>query len=269
MILSPASIGATAWTLATLALLAYLLAALPERWTIRAGTPCLWGAVTAHAALLSVELGATGAGQAAVRLGFGPVLSLTVCLILVVHAVESRFVQLPSVRRVLSIAGASAVALALAFPGEVRVLGSPWAPVHWVLGVAAYGLLGASFLHALLLDGAERRMRLRSAPDAQAWGVPLLQLERLTFAFVKAGFAVLTLAMGLGMLTAPSWRWDHKTVLSMVGWALIAALLAGRHWGGWRGRQATRWIYAGVGVLLLAYAGSRFVLEVVLGRAVG
>ena len=31
---------------------------------------------------------------------------------------------------------------------------------------------------------------------------------------------------------------------------------------GWRGRRATRWLYAGALLLLLAYAGSRFVLEV-------
>jgi ABC-type uncharacterized transport system permease subunit len=43
-------------------------------------------------------------------------------------------------------------------------------------------------------------------------------------------------------------------------------LLAGRHWQGWRGRQATRWLYAGALVLLLAYAGTRFVADVLLGR---
>jgi ABC-type uncharacterized transport system permease subunit len=49
---------------------------------------------------------------------------------------------------------------------------------------------------------------------------------------------------------------------------LFLALLVGRHWRGWRGRQATRWLYAGTLVLLLAYVGSRFVLEVLLGRSV-
>jgi ABC-type uncharacterized transport system permease subunit len=48
---------------------------------------------------------------------------------------------------------------------------------------------------------------------------------------------------------------------------VFAALLAGRKLRGWRGRRATRWLYAGAALLLLAYAGSRFVMEVVLGRA--
>ena len=72
----------------------------------------------------------------------------------------------------------------------------------------------------------------------------------------------------LGMLTAARWRWDHKTIFSLLGWAVFAGLLAGRLLRGWRGRQATRWLYSGAALLLLAYVGSRFVLEVVLGRSV-
>jgi ABC-type uncharacterized transport system permease subunit len=136
--------------------------------------------------------------------------------------------------------------------------------VHWLLGVASYALFGAAVLHGVLLDGAERRLRARKGRAGSATGVPLLQLERITFRFVQAGFAVLTAAMLLGMATAVTWRWDHKTVLSLVAWAIFAALLAGRHFRGWRGQQATRWLYAGVLALLLAYVGSRFVLEVLM-----
>ncbi|MCK7499398.1 MAG: cytochrome c biogenesis protein [Comamonadaceae bacterium] len=92
--------------------------------------------------------------------------------------------------------------------------------------------------------------------------MPLLQLERLTFRFVEAGFVVLTRDAAARRGDRPTrWRWDHKTVFSLLGWAVFAALLAGRHWRGWRGRRATRWLYAGAALLLLAYAGSRFVLR--------
>ena len=101
--------------------------------------------------------------------------------------------------------------------------------------------------------------------------MPLLQLERLTFRFVEAGFAVLTATLVLGAVTAAvgvhGWRWDHKTVFSMLAWGVFAALLVGRHQRGWRGRRATRWLYVGAALLLLGYAGSRFVLEVMLGRS--
>jgi ABC-type uncharacterized transport system permease subunit len=135
------------------------------------------------------------------------------------------------------------------------------------MGVASYGLFGAAVLHAVLLDAVERQMRQRSA--APPLGMPLLQLERLTFRFVEAGFVVLTLALVMGVLSAAHWRWDHKTVFSLLAWAVFAALLGGRAWRGWRGRRATRWLYVGAGLLLLAYVGSRFVVEVILGRTAG
>ncbi len=64
-----------------------------------------------------------------------------------------------------------------------------------------------------------------------------------------------------------AWRWDHKTVFSVLAWVAFALLLLGRARFGWRGRTAVRVLYAGSLLLLLAYVGSRFVLEVVLGRA--
>lgn len=59
----------------------------------------------------------------------------------------------------------------------------------------------------------------------------------------------------------------HKAVFSLLAWLTFAVLLLGRARFGWRGRRAARVLYAGAALLLLAYAGSRFVLEVVLGRA--
>jgi ABC-type uncharacterized transport system permease subunit len=79
---------------------------------------------------------------------------------------------------------------------------------------------------------------------------------------------VLTATLVLGLVTATQWRWDHKSVLSVLGWAVFAALLTGRRLRGWRGRKATRWLYAGAALLLLAYVGSRFVFEVLLNRPV-
>jgi len=267
MILSSGSSGGWPLALALVALLAYALAAWPGGVFGRLAAPMLIIGVGAHAAMLAVDIGSTGLSHGSARLGFGPVLSLTVCLVLLVHTVESRFVPLPSVRRILACAGGAAVALAVAFPGEPQVLISPWSPLHWLLGVASYGLFGAAVLHALMLDSAERRLRQRVGAAGGAFGIPLMQLERLTFRFVQAGFVVLSAAIVLGIATSPQWHWNHKTVLSLLGWAVFGALLAGRHWRGWRGQQATRWLYAGALLLLLAYAGSRFVLEVLLGRA--
>ncbi|KAB2877190.1 MAG: cytochrome c biogenesis protein CcsA [Burkholderiaceae bacterium] len=260
------SSGPLATWLALVALVAYGLAAWPWRGPSRIDTGALAVGWVAHGAALTVDI--AGAGHGA-RIGFAPVLSFTVWMVVLVNAIESRMLPLPAVRRMLALAGCAAVVLAWLFPGEVPLAShSPWAPVHWVLGVVSYGLFGVAVLHAWMLDSAERRMRNRAPGEGTVLGLPLLRLERLTFGFVEAGFVVLTLALLLGAFTTEHWRWDHKTVFSLLGWAVFAALLAGRLLRGWRGRRATRWLYAGAVLLLLAYVGSRFVLEVVLGRPV-
>ena len=269
MILSSGVAGISPVALGASALVAYALAAWSPSFLGRRAIPVFLAWVIGHAAMLLVEIGSLGWQGGAARLGFGPVLSLTACLALAMHAVEGRLLLHPTVRRTLAVVGMAGVLLEWAFPGEPRLLGSPWAPWHWVLGVGAYGLFAVAVVHALLLDAAERRLRMRRAAAPAAPGVPLLQIERITFRFIGAGFAVLSAAIVLGALTSAQWRWDHKTILSLVGWSIVALLLAGRRWRGWRGRQATRWLYAGVLVLLLAYAGSRFVLEVLLHRAAG
>ena len=274
------TLGVAPLVLALMAVLAYAVAAWPTRMPSRLPAPALVAGWLLHAVLLGLDIGGWGRGEPGARLGFGPVLSLTVWLVLAVHEIESRFMPLPGVRRVLAINGAAVVLVAWAFPGEVRAALNVWAPVHWLLGVASYALFGAAVLHAWMLDSAERQLRLRKAgvsgafglPPAGApagpMGMPLLRLERLTFRFVEAGFVVLTGALLLGVATAPQWRWDHKTVFSLLGWTVFAALLAGRQWRGWRGRHATRWLYAGAVLLLLAYVGSRFVFEVLVARPV-
>lgn len=263
--------------LVAVALLLYLGAALPLAALRRLSPAALLGGWLLHGVLLVIDIGGVGLPEPGARLGFAPVLSMTVWLVIGVYAVESRLVPLPAVRRGLAVAGMLAVLLCAAFPGEFRAITSRLAPLHFTLGVAAYGLFGAAVLHALMLDAAERRLR-SGAPGARiagpgagatasALGMPLLQLERVTFRFVEAGFVVLTAALVLGVATTVQWHWgNHKAVFSLLAWGVIAALLIGRHLRGWRGRRATRWLYAGALLLLLAYAGSRFVLEVLLGR---
>jgi ABC-type uncharacterized transport system permease subunit len=268
MILSSASAAIPgAWLVALAAVAAYVLAAFPGRGNGRRHPAGLVVGVVLHGLLLVLDISGLGSDSGGARLGFGPVVSLTVWLVLAVHTAESRLVPQAGVRRVLALLGAAAVLLAWALPGEPQPLPrSPWTPLHWVLGVASYGLFGAAVLHASMLDAAETRMRQHAGGPPRAFGMPLLQLERLTFRFVEAGFVVLSAALLLGIATVPQWRWDHKTVFSLLGWAVFAALLAGRMLQGWRGRRATRWLYAGALLLLLAYAGSRFVMQFVLGR---
>lgn len=244
-------------------------ALLPDRHAAALRAMLAVGGI-AHGLAIVVDVAGVGSMQPGARFGFAPALSATVWLVLAVHAVESRFVPLASVRRVLCVLGALAVALAWWFPGESRPMaGSPWAPLHWVLGIASYGLFGAAVLHAALLNSADRRMRLKvpgAIGSSTAGGLPLLRLERLTFRFVGAGFVALSATLLLGWWFSDPWRWDHKAVFSLLGWIVFAGLLAGRRVFGWRGRRAAAWLYGGAMLLMLAYVGSRFVLEVVLHR---
>jgi len=222
---------------------------------------------TAQFVALFIDISGYGLEAPGARFGFAPALSMTIWLVLTVYLIESRFLPLHSVRRVLAWLAAAAVLLAWTFPGESRPLAaSPWAPLHWVLGLASYGLFGVAVLHAALMNRAEARLRQRQPGPG---GLPLLQLERLTFQFVAAGVGMLSLAILLGWWFTPTWHWDHKNLLAVLGWVVLSGLLVGRRVYGWRGRRATRWLYAGAALLLLSYAGSRFVLEVILQRGGG
>jgi ABC-type uncharacterized transport system permease subunit len=261
-----------AWALGVPSLVAVLGYSLATARDARFGSPLRWALLagwTAHALAIVVDIAGLGSDIVAARFGFAPALSMTVWLVLAVYMVESRFVPLLGARWVLAVLGIVVVLLAWVFPGEVRPqVASRWAPVHWVLGIASYGLFGAAVWHAAMLSRAEQRMRRSPAAAAGApKGIPLLQLERMTFRFVRAGFVVLSAALLLGIWFANPWRWDHKTVFSMLGWLVFAGLLAGRRAFGWRGPSATRGVYVGAALLLLAYVGSRFVLEVLLHRA--
>ena len=82
---------------------------------------------------------------------------------------------------------------------------------------------------------------------------------------------LLTLTLVSGMLFTEQlfgkpFTLTHKSVFSALGWLTFGALLWGRWRYGWRGRVALRWIIAGTVFVFLAYLGSKFVIEVLLGR---
>ncbi len=219
-----------------------------------------------HAVLLAGSLfGST------TRFGFAPALSVTVWLVVAVYGVESRFYPQLRIHWAMCVLAAAVVVLAQVFPGSpLHPSASVWLPLHWALGIASYGLFGAAVAHAWFLGRTEDRMRM--AADVSGT-LPLLTLERLTFRFVGAGFVLLTATVVAAFIFTESlygkgaaWRWDHKTVFSLLSWATFAVLLLGRARFGWRGRRAVRMLYLGSGLLFLAYVGSRFVLEVILQR---
>jgi ABC-type uncharacterized transport system permease subunit len=205
------------------------------------------------------------------RFGFAPAISTTVWLVLAVYAIESRLLPQLQAQWALAGLGAVSVALAVIFPGSsYSRIASIWLPLHWALGIASYGLFAVAVAHGWLMQRSERAMR---SAVQNVTGVPLMTLERLTFRFVEAGFVLLSATLLVGWLFAEqlygpglAWKWNHKTIFSVLAWLAFAGLLVGRARLGWRGLRAVRVLYLGSGLLLLSYAGSRFVLEVVLQK---
>lgn len=253
--------------LSVVAALGYATVAMVQRrWgvkPVRTGLTVVW---LLHGAALASSLLAVPP-----TFGFAPALSVTAWLVTLVYAIESHvYPQLKAKPALLGL-GMVVVLMALLFPGSPYPnTRSTWLPLHWALGIAAYGLIAAAVLHAWWMQRTEKAMR--EGVTLREGSLPLLAIERLTFRLVTAGFVLLTATLAAGWwfaehLYARGITWDHKRVFALLSWVVFAILLIGRWRLGWRGRTATRMLYAGSGLLLLAYVGSRFVLEVLLHRS--
>jgi ABC-type uncharacterized transport system permease subunit len=143
--------------------------------------------------------------------------------------------------------------------------------LHLVIALLAYSLFTIASLQALMMAALERRLRGGKLPAYLRTLPPLLTMERMLFRIIAAGFLLLTLTLGSGMMFSEELfgrplQFTHKVVFGIAAWCIFAALLAGRQIAGWRGRTALSWTLAGFFALVLAYIGSKFVLEVVLKR---
>jgi ABC-type uncharacterized transport system permease subunit len=213
-----------------------------------------------HGALLYLALFAPDE----LRFGFALALSSMLWLAVLFYWLESLFYNLDGMQPPALALAALAVPLPAIFPGRESgpLAASLEFRLHLVMAILAYSLFTIAMLHAVLMAIVERRLhhsrRGRGAGGAIAEdGAAML------------GGLTLTLATGIAFsetLFGRPLRFDHKTLFALLSWATFALLLAGRHLYGWRGRTALRWTLSGFVLLLLAYVGSRFVLEVLLGR---
>ena len=139
--------------------------------------------------------------------------------------------------------------------------------LHAALALLAYATLAIAALLALMLWAQDRALRRR---DFHAWQrvlPPLTELESLLFRTIAVGFILLTATLLTGVLFVDdllAQHLVHKTVLSMLSWLAFGALLVGRWRYGWRGAVAVRWTLVAMALLVLAFFGSKLVLELVL-----
>jgi ABC-type uncharacterized transport system permease subunit len=244
-----------------------------------ASKPAPWvhSVLIATAAAHTVLLAATvwmphTSGSVALGLGFAQALSLATCVGVWLFIIESRWVAIDGLRPLALALPAIALVLAAWVTPKTTVLSSG-AALHVLVAIAAHGVALLACGHALLLLALNRVLRYNSAP---AWGQalsnlltqhcpPLVVLERLLIRLSVWVAILLALTIVLGVLGGLL-KFDHKTILtamSLMAWLTVA-------WGyqrrGWRAAKLCVAVFVATGLLLLAYIGTRFVLQAILHR---
>ncbi len=261
----------------------YLLVTWREWTTLSASSERLpiWPSV-----ILAIAFGLHGVllwqsiiGPEQFRFGFAHALSATLWLTVLIVWAEGYFSASRGLLLLVLPLAAVASGLPVLFPGSV--LG----PSHGVAGLSTASAARDPCLQpaddrgnaGLLMATMDRRLHGdilgERTPLARFLNrlPPLLAMETVLFRLITAGFVLLTATLVSGVffseqLFGRPLRFDHKTVFTIASWAVFGGLLMGRMFFGWRGRTALRWTLIGFAMLMLAYVGSRFVLEVLLGR---
>lgn len=154
----------------------------------------------------------------------------------------------------------------------VRYGGNSLFAMHFAIAMLAYALFIVATVHAIVMLAEEKWLHRGMLPPLLKSLPPLLEMEALLFRILIAAFVLLTFTLVSGVFFSeqlfgkPFRAQGHKMIFAFVSWLIFAGLLAGRYLRGWRGRVAVRWTLAGFSALLLAYIGSKVVLELVLGR---
>ncbi len=199
--------------------------------------------------------------------------SLIVWLTLVVYWIARFFYPIGGFQTLILPVAAVVVTLPELFPSEhaLNNLDHFAFKAHISVAMLAYSLFTIAVLHAVLISQVEKRLHHAQLPRVLQSLPPLLTMETLLFRLIGFGFVLLTFTLASGIVFSEqifgkAWQFNHKVLFGFISWGVFAVLLWGHHFYGWRGRVAVRWTISGFVFLLLAYLGSKFVLEVLLHR---
>ena len=228
--------------------------------------------LSVHAWLLVAGSWAAGI----LSIGLGDIVSAIVWLTLAVYALTSLRQPLDALQALILPIAALAVMLPMWLPAQTMHLSAtPLFLIHIALSLLAYALFTVAALHAGMMALFEKRLHQHTMNRALSNLPPLLTLERLLFNIIGIGFVMLTLALASGILFSEqvfgkpfsfTHFTQHKTVFALLSWFTYAGLLIGRKRYGWRGRTAITWSLTGFVMLILAYLGSKIVLQLLLGK---
>lgn len=144
-----------------------------------------------------------------------------------------------------------------------------WIAVHIVVSIVTYGLVTIAAVAALAAFVQERALK-RRRPTALTRVLPsLADCEFLVVRLLLVGEAVLGVGLVTGMAlafreTGQILPFDHKTILTIATFVVIAGLLVAHYHSGMRGRRAARVVLLAYLLLTLGYPGVKFVTDVLM-----
>jgi len=263
------------YTLQIAAILLYLAAAGVIGYGIhidrnvfkRAGVAIAIVGALAHAWSFLLEFARLG-GPSADFFSALSLVSLIIMLVLLVAMIRYPVVEIMP----LALPGAAFMVLhkLIISPAPVALeTGSVMLDVHVTASLLSYSLLSIAAVTALFIAVQHNLLRRRTGAAIIEILPPLVTMENMLFKMILAGWLILSLSLATGLIFVDSLfaqHLAHKTFLSIISWLVFGLLLAGRWRYGWRGMRVVRLCLIGMAILLLAYFGSKAVLELLLDR---
>lgn len=205
---------------------------------------------------------------AGLNLGLLVALALVAWVIVIQILISACFRRIESLGiAMFPLAGLAGIAASLSQTGELMAVNSPAIQGHIMLSIIAYSLVSLAAIQSGLLAYQDTAIRRHQPTGFVRFLPPLNSMELLLFQMLGFGFLFLTASLLSGLFYLEDMfdqQVAHKTVLSIVAWLILGTLLFGRFRYGWRGKTAIRWTLFSFGFLMLAYFGSKFVLEFLL-----
>lgn len=225
-------------------------------------------AVAAHIILVVLEI-FTPAGQDFSLINVVSLVCLLICISVSILAIRA-----PAPFLLTVVYGfASVVQLATIFFPRNVVVQSFFTNIpltgHITLSLLAYCILIIATLYAIQFQYISAKLKNKDLNIVSAKFPPLMQVERHQFQLISLGTLVLTASLVSGFVYLDDMfakNVAHKTILSMISWAVFSSLILAHKYRGFRGKSAVLTTIIGSAILTLAYFGSRFVKEIVLGR---
>ena len=202
------------------------------------------------------------------NLGFFAAFSLISWLISIQILLSAYFRRIESLGiAVFPISGLACIIASLDTHIRLIETGSNAIQGHIIISIVAYSLITLGAFQATLLAYQDHAIRSHHPGGLTRYLPPIQDMETLLFMFLGFGFIGLSASLLSGFVYLEdifAQHLVHKSALSIVAWFILGILMFGRFQFGWRGKTAIRWTLSAFLFLMLAFFGSKLVLEFIL-----